>query len=451
MKFHITNAYKVNDTVEKETTNYFYSTSDVAERNEIPLTNYYEGNWTYKSNGEIAGYDNKGFSIGGFNNYYHTVRAQSGWSDPTHSSFYIRSPLTGPQINNAYDDFWFYYYGNYKVYFIPIPAKHYVWNSTSLQDEFVDTVYYIPIARVTKDLSYSHTHSCFFEKRANDPYLKCVPVDYNIDQGDNHFIRWRQGGTYYGARDYNFTSYVDLGNFFNDLRGMLVPQNSSGYIYAPTAGISKSFGMTTIKSTRLLLGGTNVETNKLVYYLTGPIYYSNTINNVNKNHYMDFRFLPYTAEIRPCYRYYQNNLSGITLENLLSFNDSTGYARINFNGINYDVHNSNMLYIGLDTFVSWYRDKLNGTGQDYIINGDNYNYTPRNIIYERVYINCSDEHCQAILSTIKDLYDNSTFDIQLYDNGFYGTVGDSRYQAGKFTTRNINETTRITSERIFNG
>lgn len=446
MKFHITNAYKVNDTVEKETTTYLYSTADVAEKNEIPLTNYYDGNWVYKYNDEISGYDNKGFSVDAKYNYYRTIRAHYPYYNL--SDFYIDTPLAGNQISsNADNAFYFNYYGNYKVTFFPIPAKHYIQNSSTQQTEFVDAVYYIPVARVTKDLTYSHIHYCVFEKLTGDSYLKCSPVNVDISH-NHHFIMWENGGSYYGFRENNFTQYTDLGNYFNDMRGILVPQNKDGFIYASTAGISQSFGFTTIKSTRL---GDGDSANNLMYYITNPIYFRNYINNIYRNYYMDFRFLPYTASIRDCYRYYQNHLSSITLENLLSYNNSTGYARIRFNEDNYDVFTGNMLYIGLDEFASWYADKLAGTGQDYIVNRELYTNQSANTIYDRVYPTCTDEHCQLILNEIKNMYNTSAFDIQLYENGFYGTVTDNRYQAGKFITRNINETTKVTTERVFNG
>lgn len=445
MKFHITNAYKVNDDATKTVTKYIYSPSNVAEKSEVPLIKYYDGNWTWKSDGVIYEYDNNGFTVNEFLSVYSShryIRLQH-YNDAMVKLYH--SPNTGMNISSTADlSFVFNYYGNYSVYFIPIPASHYVYNDVEGQYEIKSDVFYVSVARVTKDSTYSNIHEVVFQKLTTNSYLKCSPISISPIHDDRCFLRWECGGTYYGHRDENFTQYFDLGNYFSDLNGVMVPRNTDGYIVASSRGISESFGFTTIKTDLL-------SNNNLLYYLPEPIYFVNDVNNITNKYYMDFRLLPYSSPIDECYNHRQDDLTNnrhpLDLENLSSYNTANLTGVITFNGSNYTVKSYNILYIGLDELVSWYKNKLYNGGVDYIINPTtNYNGIGwSDTIANRVYPDLNTTHFQAILDKIKELYDSSEFDIQLRSNGFFGYMP----QAGKFTTKNVNETIRVTTENVF--
>lgn len=434
MKFHFTDIYKVKNTAKKETTKYIYTTSNTLTNDEIPLTDYYDGNWLYKDDGAIISYDNEGFTP---YNHLNNVKLKTGY--PYSSTSFYLNPHYGDSISYAASKFFdFTYYGNYKVYFIPIPATHFNFRTSTYEQ----INFYIPVARVVKDNTYSKIHFAEFERiehSSSDTYLKGA-FDISLTE-PYHFLKWRRGGVWNGAHEGNFPNYVDLGIYANSLSGVLVPHNNNGDIFTSSKGISESFGITKIKSTLL-------NNNYLLYYLTNPIYFINYINNVPRKYYMDFRFLPYTNDMDECYGYYQNNLSSITLENLTDYNHQTKLGTINFNNKNYSVSSYNMLYIGLDTLIEWYMNQLNGTGVNYILINEGY-WDWGDMESNRVYPEFNQAHFQAIIAKIKELYDSSEFDIQLNTNGFSSNLGNTDIQANKYTTRTITETTKKTTTNFF--
>lgn len=446
MKIHITDAYTLNNTAKRKTTQYRYETTDAVEKNEIPLINYYDGNWVTKSttDNSIQGYDNEGFRTSNdFGSTYYSVRSNS-----TYDRFYINDVPSNTDYNSTYDDLVFTYYGNYKVNFIPIPAHYFRYEvdpETQMYTgniEQIDTTFYISIARVTKDNTYSKSHSAEFSKLSGDQYLKGVVVDETVSSDDTKFTYWKCGGSYYGYRDRTFTDYIDLGNIISDLDGIYVPKNTDSYILTYKYGVSESFKVSQIKSAVL-------PNNILKYYASGPIHYF--YNGSNKFHYiMDFRFLPYSATIDDCYKYkYSQNTSELILDNLTSYDSDSKRAIINFNNNSYTVNSGTMFYIGIDEFISWYKNKLEGATDSYILNRHYYTSSPMESIDNKIYPDCNINYCQAVINEIKRLYNDSCFDIHLYDNGFHDAVFDSRYQAGKYKTRNITEKITVKEDNYF--
>ena len=439
MYTYITNAYRLNNPSSK-ITNYKYKTTDVAERNETPLIDYYDGNWVRRSSTDdsIIGYDNRGLTLGAINSSYDIVRSQSIY-DATISSFYL---MNVPQGSGSYaTDLVFNYYGNYAVTFIPIPAHRFLTNSSN-QTTRVDTNFYIPIARVKKDLTLTNTHWGQFSVLRDYPYLRGEFVDYSVDSDVPSFTYWRLGGTYYGYKDRCLCNYYNLGNIFSDLEDIYVPQNKDGFILSSfSKGVAKNVALTKIKSVKF-------SNSLLKYFATGPMKYN--YNNVD--YIIEPRFLPYPAEIYNCWRYYTRQVGDLNLENLVSFDSSTREAVISFNNHTYRVMSSSMLHIGLDEFLHWYKDLLDGVGDGYIVNRHHtFTYETTSVESEetRIYPDCDIDYCQAIVNEIKRLYNDSAFDIQLYENGFYASVTEPRYQAGKFLTRNIQEQTTITTKPFF--
>ena len=446
MKIHITDAYTLNNTAKRKTTQYRYETTDVVEKNEIPLINYYDGNWITKSttDNSIQGYDNEGFRTSNvFGSTYYSVRSNTA-EDKLLSSFYINNVPSNTDYNHTYNRLDFTYYGNYKVNFIPIPAHYFRYEidpetQTYTGDiERIDTTFYISIARVTKDNTYSKSHYAEFSKLSNDPYLKGV-INDNVSHNDPQFTYWQFGGSSYGDRSRSFTDYIDLGNIIPELDGVYVPKNMDSYIPVYKFGVSQSFKVSQIKSTVL-------PNNVLKYYASGPIHYSyNEFNYV-----MDFRFLPYSATIKDCYEYkYSQNTSELILDNLVNYDTFSNTANIRFNDNIYTVASQTMLYIGLNEFMLWYKNKLEGVEDNYILNRYHYRDDTMETTENKIYIDCDINYCQAVINEVKRLYNDSCFDIHLYDNGFHDDVFESRYQAGKYTTRNITEKITIKEDNYF--